>query len=121
MLRSGARKSCETEYAKASSSLLAAWSSSARRSSSLVRSATRCSSRVACCCSSCFCSSIRPSIWLKRSEEHTSELQSPYDLVCRLLLEKKKKKNTIERIHTVLSVAGVAYCHATCSTYRMPV
>src|SRR5207248_9627417 len=29
-----------------------------------------------------------------RSEEHTSELQSPYDLVCRLLLEKKKTKNT---------------------------
>src|SRR5438094_5706779 len=29
---------------------------------------------------------------LVRSEEHTSELQSPYDLVCRLLLEKKKKK-----------------------------
>src|SRR5207248_6834130 len=28
-----------------------------------------------------------------RSEEHTSELQSPYDLVCRLLLEKKKKNN----------------------------
>src|SRR5437867_6073866 len=28
----------------------------------------------------------------KRSEEHTSELQSPYDLVCRLLLEKKKHK-----------------------------
>src|SRR5207248_10177455 len=28
---------------------------------------------------------------LYRSEEHTSELQSPYDLVCRLLLEKKKK------------------------------
>src|SRR5437867_6361886 len=27
---------------------------------------------------------------LLRSEEHTSELQSPYDLVCRLLLEKKK-------------------------------
>src|SRR5207248_9089287 len=27
-----------------------------------------------------------------RSEEHTSELQSPYDLVCRLLLEKKKKE-----------------------------
>src|SRR2546426_11532505 len=28
----------------------------------------------------------------KRSEEHTSELQSPCNLVCRLLLEKKKKK-----------------------------
>src|SRR5438094_3644808 len=32
-----------------------------------------------------------------RSEEHTSELQSPYDLVCRLLLEKKKKKKKIRR------------------------
>src|SRR5438094_6850735 len=32
----------------------------------------------------------------KRSEEHTSELQSPYDLVCRLLLEKKKKKKIQE-------------------------
>src|SRR5207248_7137605 len=31
----------------------------------------------------------------KRSEEHTSELQSPYDLVCRLLLEKKKTKYAI--------------------------
>src|SRR5438874_3102363 len=30
---------------------------------------------------------------VKRSEEHTSELQSRRDLVCRLLLEKKKKKN----------------------------
>src|SRR2546426_2574279 len=30
---------------------------------------------------------------LKRSEEHTSELQSPCNLVCRLLLEKKNNKN----------------------------
>src|SRR2546426_3684878 len=30
----------------------------------------------------------------ERSEEHTSELQSPCNLVCRLLLEKKKKKAT---------------------------
>src|SRR5256885_5674966 len=29
-----------------------------------------------------------------RSEEHTSELQSPCNLVCRLLLEKKKKMNS---------------------------
>src|SRR5438876_1254332 len=28
--------------------------------------------------------------WISRSEEHTSELQSPVHLVCRLLLEKKK-------------------------------
>src|SRR3989475_6186115 len=32
-----------------------------------------------------------------RSEEHTSELQSQSNLVCRLLLEKKKKKKDIER------------------------
>src|SRR5438034_518156 len=32
----------------------------------------------------------------KRSEEHTSELQSHSDLVCRLLLEKKKKKKDVE-------------------------
>src|SRR5260221_14592195 len=33
---------------------------------------------------------------LYRSEEHTSELQSHSDLVCRLLLEKKKKKKRIQ-------------------------
>src|SRR5258708_29810271 len=33
----------------------------------------------------------------KRSEEHTSELQSPDHLVCRLLLEKKKTKNILHR------------------------
>src|SRR5207248_11745014 len=33
-----------------------------------------------------------PAAGLERSEEHTSELQSPYDIVCRLLLEKKKSK-----------------------------
>src|SRR5437588_1894354 len=32
-----------------------------------------------------------------RSEEHTSELQSHSDLVCRLLLEKKKQRNTTYR------------------------
>src|SRR2546426_7031144 len=32
---------------------------------------------------------------LERSEEHTSELQSPCNLVCRLLLEKKKKERYI--------------------------
>src|SRR2546426_5690634 len=33
----------------------------------------------------------------ERSEEHTSELQSPCNLVCRLLLEKKKKKDNNKR------------------------
>src|SRR2546422_7488679 len=34
----------------------------------------------------------------QRSEEHTSELQSRLHLVCRLLLEKKKKKNTKNKV-----------------------
>src|SRR2546426_5098729 len=33
-----------------------------------------------------------------RSEEHTSELQSPCNLVCRLLLEKKKKQHALRRV-----------------------
>src|SRR5437879_10258122 len=40
-----------------------------------------------------------PAAWARlRSEEHTSELQSPMYLVCRLLLEKKKKSKTKQRI-----------------------
>src|SRR5437868_12688338 len=35
-----------------------------------------------------------------RSEEHTSELQSRFDLVCRLLLEKKKKKKQKKNKYT---------------------
>src|SRR5256712_9374080 len=38
-----------------------------------------------------------------RSEEHTSELQSRSDLVCRLLLEKKKKR-TQRKTHPLLSI-----------------
>src|SRR5438067_9555710 len=38
----------------------------------------------------------------QRSEEHTSELQSRFDLVCRLLLE-KKKKTTRTSTHTTYS------------------
>src|SRR5438094_4352587 len=39
-----------------------------------------------------------------RSEEHTSELQSPYDLVCRLLLEKKKKKKNKKKKTTINNI-----------------
>src|SRR5258708_21631056 len=47
------------------------------------------SAPISCCCSAGWsCSSPCSS----RSEEHTSELQSPDHLVCRLLLEKKKKR-----------------------------
>src|SRR3989454_5745953 len=38
-----------------------------------------------------------------RSEEHTSELQSPCNLVCRLLLEKKKKKKQTTKASTLRS------------------
>src|SRR5437763_13221090 len=38
-----------------------------------------------------------------RSEEHTSELQSPMYLVCRLLLEKKKKKINIDHSGMILT------------------
>src|SRR5215204_7460108 len=43
----------------------------------------------------CRCPRVRP-VWCRgRSEEHTSELQSHSDLVCRLLLEKKKKSRIL--------------------------
>src|SRR5437868_10133313 len=39
-----------------------------------------------------------------RSEEHTSELQSRFDLVCRLLLEKKKKKLDISHKNLAIKI-----------------
>src|SRR5438034_5260466 len=45
-----------------------------------------------------------------RSEEHTSELQSHSDLVCRLLLEKKKKYKTLKR-HRNITDACNSYRH----------
>src|SRR5258708_21498707 len=50
-------------------------------------------------------SSIAHAGYILRSEEHTSELQSPDHLVCRLLLEKKKSKTTIR-------------CKSLSATYR---
>ena len=50
-----------------------------------------------------------------RSEEHTSELQSPCNLVCRLLLE--KKKNTIINIHFNISITTLK--HSTPLTYHL--
>src|SRR5256885_13040750 len=45
-----------------------------------------------------------------RSEEHTSELQSPCNLVCRLLLEKKKKKEQMfELMHPVYTDCRIAH------------
>src|SRR5437762_11428138 len=45
-----------------------------------------------------------PEKYLARSEEHTSELQSPMYLVCRLLLEKKKNiKHDLPIFHVIIS------------------
>src|SRR5437868_9951177 len=45
-------------------------------------------------------------ITMRRSEEHTSELQSRFDLVCRLLLEKKKEINLFRLVIYMLSANG---------------
>src|SRR5690242_21491999 len=47
----------------------------------------------------------------RRSEEHTSELQSHVNLVCRLLLE-RKKKNKLERVHQSKEEKKCSYDHA---------
>src|SRR2546426_9006989 len=47
-----------------------------------------------------------------RSEEHTSELQSPCNLVCRLLLEKKKKKTENRCNHDIIERSVRA--HVSC-------
>src|SRR5438105_8344697 len=44
----------------------------------------------------------------RRSEEHTSELQSRVDLVCRLLLEKKKKKKQKKRDDDIIDAMRAA-------------
>src|SRR5690349_23759809 len=48
----------------------------------------------------------------KRSEEHTSELQSRRDLVCRLLLEKKKKKNKNQHLTTIHYDFHILHVHS---------
>src|SRR5256885_2264706 len=47
----------------------------------------------------------------RRSEEHTSELQSPCNLVCRLLLEKKKKRVLVHRLFLYLSHDSIPHLH----------
>src|SRR5205809_1934654 len=43
-----------------------------------------------------------PAFGIRRSEEHTSELQSRLHLVCRLLLEKKKKTQVLMFMHLLI-------------------
>src|SRR5256885_12482547 len=51
-----------------------------------------------------------------RSEEHTSELQSPCNLVCRLLLEKKKTRTKPEPLITNIQVYHSIITHCDTST-----
>src|SRR2546430_7802678 len=52
-----------------------------------------------------------------RSEEHTSELQSQSNLVCRLLLEKKKKK-TKRTDHTYQTHSAQSYAYEGTNAYK---
>src|SRR5437762_11251256 len=58
-----------------------------------------------CLCGSALCRGLQAA---HRSEEHTSELQSPMYLVCRLLLEKKKSRVESERAAAVAAGAEEA-------------
>src|SRR5258708_8070789 len=59
------------------------------------------------------CTGARLWLSLSRSEEHTSELQSPDHLVCRLLLEKKKNDNNTLTIGTdIETITGGTGAHA---------
>src|SRR5256885_1910822 len=58
----------------------------------------------------------------RRSEEHTSELQSPCNLVCRLLLEKKNIISLSQRVHPAMAMCSSArsWRHLTCTTLASP-
>src|SRR5256885_13088010 len=75
---------------------------SVSRSENRVRSAPMSSSRKQLCfrCIALFLL-LCLSAFAQRSEEHTSELQSPCNLVCRLLLEKKNNHNYSHRPQTL--------------------
>src|SRR2546430_13702578 len=64
-----------------------------------------CGTATHCCWAQTWRKALRSNCWLTmiprvlpRSEEHTSELQSQSNLVCRLLLEKKKKKQRLSKL-----------------------
>src|SRR5256886_9011079 len=77
---------------------------------------------------------IRPRLWsssphstnclgsvLYRSEEHTSELQSQSNLVCRLLLEKKKKNQILDLTAFILLVRTIAKSYNIYHYNQLPV
>src|SRR5256885_12531770 len=64
-------------------------------------------------------SGIKTSVSLYRSEEHTSELQSPCNLVCRLLLEKKKiQRHACCRSQTFCATSPLCPSESYLARYR---
>src|SRR2546430_3679025 len=57
---------------------------------------------------------VQPPATAPRSEEHTSELQSQSNLVCRLLLEKKKKNKRLHRIQNKCAHSKLAVHQRIC-------
>src|SRR2546422_5579387 len=89
-----------------SNSAVSAWYSFTRSSKSGSICFRYCTTSV---CST-FESTSSESTLSERSEEHTSELQSRLHLVCRLLLE-KKKKNNFDIVHTYRGQASAITSH----------
>src|SRR2546429_5488833 len=71
----------------------------------------RSSGNLACLSAPARAASLLPCSAKVRSEEHTSELQSRLHLVCRLLLEKKKKKNEYTRHHLGVNSTRSTFLH----------
>src|SRR5438874_7352674 len=61
---------------------------------------------------------VCPRLIPRRSEEHTSELQSRRDLVCRLLLEKKKKIASLNLVKTTYTIK-IVYRYTNTMISRM--
>src|SRR2546430_9433077 len=74
----------------------------------LPRTLRACSCAVSVCEDGC-CGGVSPR-HTNRSEEHTSELQSQSNLVCRLLLEKKKTEYSRDHISVSLCSTPVSNC-----------
>src|SRR5258708_22835393 len=81
------------------------------------------SSASTSCWSACGCASARPGSapGRSRSEEHTSELQSPDHLVCRLLLEKKNDATSAGTFRAALATRLVRHAPSACATVRLHV
>src|SRR5256885_5780955 len=95
--------SCSASMVSQSSMALAMACILSELSSISLRASPYCSSMMRRTSWSTFCivcSLMLLVLLIERSEEHTSELQSPCNLVCRLLLEKKKTETDLERLYS---------------------